>query len=393
MEDEIYEIIARVIAGEPVSAGERQRLDAWRGEHEENENEYQVLVRLREPVRLARKQGGINWKVAFKRVESRCERKRKMKIYRIASICAVASVLLVVGSTLLWKEVSRGKEYVVRPFIPGNNQVLLTLRHGKVIPLEKETTEVVLADSAFCVTNEGEALVYSATGKSGMGKSVTGEKRGETFYNTLTIPVGGEYRVVLSDGTKVHLNSGTEFRYPEVFQGRRREVFLKGEAWFEVAGDSLCPFVVHAGEMNIQVLGTSFNVRAYERLGSQTTTLVTGRVEVKCNDESFRILPGEQFEYFKDGKRANVKKVDTELYTSWKNGYYKFQQATLEEIMTTLSMWYGLDVFYQDEKAKHLEFTGDMKKYGDVDNLFRQFEQTGNVLFSRKGNTVIIQLK
>ena len=126
---------------------------------------------------------------------------------------------------------------------------------------------------------------------------------------------------------------------------------------------------------------------------SIATTLVTGSVEITCDNESFRIVPGEQFEYRKGLKLASVREVDTELYTSWKDGYYKFRQASLEEIMTTLSVWYGLEVFYQNEEAKRLEFTGKVKRYEDVGNLLRKFEQTENVVFNRKGNNVIIQLK
>ena len=202
-----------------------------------------------------------------------------------------------------------------------------------------DVKEVIVADTTLCVTNEGNTLVYSV---------MQGEVREDT-YNVLTVPVGGEFRVILSDGTMVFLNSGSELRYPEVFRDGQREVFLKGEAWFEVAKDSVRLFRVHAGEMDVRVLGTSFNVKAYERMESIATTLVTGSVEITCDNESFRIVPGEQFEYRKGLKLASVREVDTELYTSWKDGYYKFRQASLEEIMTTLSVWYGLEVFYQNE--------------------------------------------
>lgn len=257
------------------------------------------------------------------------------------------------------------------------------MKHGEVVPLKRDVKEVIVADTVLRVTNEGNTLVYSV---------MQGEVQEDT-YNVLTVPVGGEFRVILSDGTMVFLNSGSELRYPEAFRDGQREVFLKGEAWFEVAKDSVRPFRVHAGEMDVRVLGTSFNVKAYERMESIATTLVTGSVEVTCNDESFRIVPGEQFEYRKGLKLASVREVDTELYTSWKDGYYKFRQASLEEIMTTLSVWYGLEVFYQNEEAKRLEFTGKVKRYEDVGNLLRKFEQTENVVFNRKGNNVIIQLK
>ena len=381
MEDEIYEIIAKVIAGETMSDEERQDLEVWRLEHE---REYQLLVRLKEPVKFIQERGGIVQEVAYKRVARRLERGKQRKIRRYAYISAVAGVVLVIGIALTWWVQPFEEEGMMeQSFRSGNGQVMLTLKHGVVVPLKRDVKEVIVADTTLRVTNEGNTLVYSVM----QGVAL------EDTYNVLTVPVGGEFRVILSDGTMVFLNSGSELRYPEVFRDGQREVFLKGEAWFEVAKDSVRPFRVHAGERDVRVLGTSFNVKAYERMESIAMTLVTGSVEVTCNYKSFRIVPGEQFEYRRGLELASVREVDTELYTSWKDGYYKFRQASLEEIMTTLSVWYGLEVFYQNEEAKRLEFTGKVKRYEDVGNLLRKFEQTENVVFNRKGNNVIIQLK
>ena len=381
MEDEIYEIIAKVIAGETMSDEERQDLEVWRLEHE---REYQLLVRLKEPVKFIQERGGIVQEVAYKRVARRLERGKQRKIRRYAYISAVAGVLLVIGIAMTWWVQPLEEEGMMeQSFRSGHGQLMLTLKHGVVVPLKRDVKEVIVADTTLRVTNEGNTLVYSVM----QGVAL------EDTYNVLTVPVGGEFRVILSDGTMVFLNSGSELRYPEVFRDGQREVFLKGEAWFEVAKDSVRPFRVHAGEMDVRVLGTSFNVKAYERMESIAMTLVTGSVEVTCNYKSFRIVPGEQFEYRRGLELASVREVDTELYTSWKDGYYKFRQASLEEIMTTLSVWYGLEVFYQNEEAKRLEFTGKVKRYEDVGNLLRKFEQTENVVFNRKGNNVIIQLK
>ena len=189
------------------------------------------------------------------------------------------------------------------------------------------------------------------------------------------------------------LNSGSEIRYPEAFGEGRREVFLKGEAWFEVAKDSEREFWVRTGMMDVKVLGTSFNVNAYEKLGKVAMTLVEGSVEVACVGKSFRIVPGEQFVYDKNSREADVRMVDTEQYTSWKDGYYKFRQTTLEEIMTTLSIWYEVNVFYQNESAKQVEFTGKVKRYEDIRVLLDKFEQTENVTFDIKGNNVFIKVR
>ena len=223
---------------------------------------------------------------------------------------------------------------------------------------------------------------------------LSNSKEKEVVYNEIHVQKGGRANtLVLSDGTKVILNAATTFRYPTSFGEKNRMVYLEGEAYFEVAKDSAREFWVHAGAMDVKVLGTSFNVKAYERLETVATTLVEGSVEVACAGKSFQIVPGEQFVYDKNNRVMDVRMVDTESYVSWKDGYYKFRQTTLEEIMETLSVWYGLNVFYVNESAKQVEFTGKVRRYEDARMLLDKFEQTGDVVFDIKGNNVFITIK
>ena len=401
MEDEIFKIIAAEMAGEKVTEEERGKVERWRVEKEENERVYRMVVgELGEVVRLVKAKGGWDGEGAYMRLEEEMRRRiversgkresgrgkaRRMAWWRYGA--SVAGVLLMLGGgMMMWmKSGGDGEKVTEERIVPGSGQVMLTLGRGEVVPLKRDTNELIVADTALRIMNERNTLVYMKVESKGKAEDVV--------YNTLTVPVSGEYCLVLADGTKVFLNSGSEIRYPAMFRGKRREVFLKGEAWFEVAKDSTRGFWVHAGEMNVKVLGTSFNVKAYEKLGTVATTLVEGCVEIVCEGKNFRIVPGEQFVYDKDSRESDVREVDTELYTSWKDGYYKFRQAALEEIMTTLSVWYGLNVFYQNEDAKHIEFTGKVKRYEDVRNLLNKFEQTENVVFDIKGNNVVIRVK
>ena len=434
MEDEIFEIIAAEMVGEKVTEVERGKVERWRKEKGENERVYGMVVEeLGEVMRVVGEAGGLDREKAYVRLEEEIRRrvlkrgmmrqggemegmrvrrdgvrrmeggmrgvgkgeekdgKRRMEWWRYGG--RVAAVLLVVGvgvllGMMVWRSGGKDGRSVKGDegwIVPGSGQVVLTLGRGEVVPLKRDTSEVIVADTMLRIMNEQNTLVYSER------ENEVGTE--EMVYNTLTVPVSGEYRVKLADGTVAFLNSGSELRYPEVFKGERREVFLKGEAWFEVAKDSTREFWVHTDAMDVRVLGTSFNVNAYETLETAATTLVEGSVEVTCNRKNFRIVPGERFVYEKGKGEGSVKKVDTELYTSWKDGYYKFRQATLGEIMTTLSVWYGLNVFYQNEEAKRLEFTGKVKRYEDVRSLLRKFEQTENVEFEVKGNNVVIRLK
>ena len=396
MEDEILKIIAAELAGENVSGEEKESVKRWREESSGNERMYKMIVEeLGEVVGLVRMKGGLDRKKAYERLDGEMQKKmirqketgkvRRMSWWRYGAGVAGVLMMLGVGMAIWMKPEENNVRLEEKRVVPGSGQAVLTLGGGEVVLLKRDTSELILADTTLRVTNERNTLVYSEIENKRMSEDVV--------YNTLTVPVSGEYCLVLADGTKVFLNSGSEIRYPAMFRGKRREVLLKGEAWFEVAKDSGREFLVHAGAMDVKVLGTSFNVKAYEKLETVATTLVEGSVEIACDGESFRIVPGEQFVYDKNSREANVMMVDTELYTSWKDGYYKFRQATLKEIMTTLSLWYGLNVFYQNESAKHVEFTGKVKRYEDIRTLLDKFEQTENVVFDIKENNVFIKIK
>ena len=175
-------------------------------------------------------------------------------------------LILGVGIMLWMKPEENGVWEGEKTVEPGIGQVVLTLGDGESVPLKRDTNRLIFGGTMLQVRNERGTLVYS--------KIKSKEASEKIVYNTLTVPVRERFQLVLADGTKVFLNSGSEMRYPERFGKARREVFLKGEAWFEVAKDSAREFWVHAGAMDVKVLGTSFNVKAYERLETVATTLV-----------------------------------------------------------------------------------------------------------------------
>ena len=296
MEDEILKIMAAEIAGENVTKEEREKMNRWWEEKRGNERTYKMLMgELGEVVRLVRQQGGLDREKAYERLESDIRKKmtvRKGKIRRMrwwSFGASVAGVLLILGvGIMLWmKPEENGVWEGEKTVEPGIGQVVLTLGDGESMPLKRDTNRLIFGGTMLQVRNERGTLVYS--------RIKSKEASEKIVYNTLTVPVRERFQLVLADGTKVFLNSGSEMRYPERFGKARREVFLKGEAWFEVAKDSAREFWVHAGAMDVKVLGTSFNVKAYERLETVATTLVEGSVEVACAGKSFQIVPGEQF--------------------------------------------------------------------------------------------------
>ena len=212
------------------------------------------------------------------------------------------------------------------------------------------------------------------------------------MYNTIRVPRGAEFNVTLDDGTKVWLNSESSIRFPVAFLGEERRIWVSGEVFAEVAEDAGRPFIMNTGKIDIKVLGTKFNVRAYSDEECIMTTLVEGAVQVDDSSGEVAVLsPSEQLVYDKASGRNDVRKVDVELFVSWKDGVYLFESQRLEDIMTLISKWYDVEVFYQNAGVKDIIFSGRLKRYENAETLLNVFESLGGVRFTVQGKTVVVE--
>lgn len=301
---------------------------------------------------------------------------------------AAASVILIVGvSVLLLQE--RKKEIVPFPVTeriePGKATVTLEMASGTKYRLD--TLSAVVRNNRANVDFNNRAGVLKIEEQD----SIVSGNRIERDYNTISVPYGGTYSVELCDGTKVHLNSGTVFEFPSRFNGSTREVKLKGEAYFEVARNEHKPFVVDVSEMVVKVLGTSFNVKSYVDEPGVYTTLVNGSVSIVREGQPERVIkPGEQAYYNKGVGTLSVAQVDVTEYTSWKDGLFYFKDITLEEILRIVSRWYDLDVFYVNQSARSVVYSGKLPMYSSVDDVLRKFELSGDVRFELKGRILSV---
>ncbi|WP_455510177.1 FecR family protein [Butyricimonas paravirosa] len=301
---------------------------------------------------------------------------------------AAASVILIVGvSVLLLQE--RKKEIVPFPVTeriePGKATVTLEMASGTKYRLD--TLSAVVRNNRANVDFNNRAGVLKIEEQD----SIVSGNRIERDYNTISVPYGGTYSVELCDGTKVHLNSGTVFEFPSRFNGSTREVKLKGEAYFEVARNEHKPFVVDVSEMAVKVLGTSFNVKSYVDEPGVYTTLVNGSVSIVREGQPERVIkPGEQAYYNKGVGTLSVAQVDVTEYTSWKDGLFYFKDITLEEILRIVSRWYDLDVFYVNQSARSVVYSGKLPMYSSVDDVLRKFELSGDVRFELKGRILSV---
>lgn len=329
-----------------------------------------ILTGLEEPVRFD--VGG-----AYRQFAARTRRRH---ISRRLQIAAAVLLLLGLGNLVYYYSQLAGPELLaVSPeIVPGESKATITLANGEKVELENLARELQETDGTLLSSGAGE-LVYKESGADG-----------ELIYNTIDIPRGGEFRLVLSDGTKVWLNSDSQLNYPVQFNGDMREVYLKGEAYFEVAHNARKTFIVSTSKGDIRVLGTSFNVRDYRDENKVVTTLEAGQVRyISPGRGEIDLIPGYMLE---DGAGSPLipRKVNTEEYTGWKDGKYIFDDVSVEEIMTTLARWYDVTVVYENNLVRKLHFTGDLERYATINTILNFMETGGDVRFRIDGKTIIV---
>lgn len=258
--------------------------------------------------------------------------------------------------------------------LPEGAGAQLYLSNGEIITLNTNRSSYRKINEDITVTSD--TLRYS------------GSSSGETDYHLLRIPRGGEYMLLLADGTKVWLNAETEIKYPPAFSGSERKIFLEGEAYFEVAHNPQMPFIVQTKRQDVTVLGTSFSIRAYDDETQDQTTLETGKVNVKNARQEIILQPGEQARVSQSG--ISVSKVNTPLYTSWHKGIFIFDDQPLEEILHTLERWYNISVTYSDPALRKFRFTGELKKYENAKDFLSQLEELEKVKFETNGRKIMV---
>ena len=207
----------------------------------------------------------------------------------------------------------------------------------------------------------------------------------------MRVPRGGEYTLVLADGTTVYLNAESELRFPKQFKGKSRKVYLEGEGYFDVQRDEKQPFVVEVKQVEVRVLGTSFGIRAYTGEANVLTTLVRGRVNVEAGGKQVELSPGQQADFNRGNDRLTVTEVDVEQYVSWKDGRLVFDNKPLEFILEELGRWYSFDVFYTNKELKGIPYSLNIKKHEDIAHVLKFIERTGKVKFEINKNTIIVK--
>ncbi|HEY0612173.1 MAG TPA: FecR domain-containing protein, partial [Chitinophaga sp.] len=248
--------------------------------------------------------------------------------------------------------------------MPGGNKAQLTLADGAIVELDSSRTGSLPAQGNVSVLARPGQLVYNKTA-SQVPASVS--------YNILRTPKGGQYQLVLPDGTKVWLNAASSLRFPTQFTETTRSVDLTGEAYFEVAKNAAQPFHVKVEGMDITVLGTSFNIMAYTDENTIKTTLLEGAVKVTKGNEERLLHPGQQSQLEAGSSIKVINNADIELAVAWKNGFTSFRSADIRTIMRQVMRWYNIEVEYEGEIPQRV-FTGDIPRDARLSELLQLLE-------------------
>jgi transmembrane sensor len=303
-------------------------------------------------------------------------------------VAAAVFIIVIAGASywLLQKSNRSGNNKMVSvtskplPVLPGTDKALLTMADGRTVVLDSLQSET-LTDAGYTnIRKQGAMLIYN---------SPTANEQNSITYNTLSTPRGGQYKVVLSDGTEVWLNAASSLRFPTAFTGNFREVELTGEAYFEVAKNKTKPFHVMVNGMRVNVLGTHFNVNAYTEEQAIKTSLLEGSVEVINGSFNNRIKPGEQAIVTSKNDVINIRTADMDAVVAWKNGLFEFEGADIATIMRQVARWYDVEIIYTG-KVPLRRFEGKISRNAQLSEVL-QILELSNIKFRVEGKKIIVQ--
>lgn len=306
------------------------------------------------------------------------------KLWPRIAAAAILLISLSAGLVFYYPKGNRGQQTAQNKIIAGSNKAYLTLDNGKKITLSDALNGTIAQQAAISITKTSNGqLVYNHIANVTASDSLTS--------NTITTPKGGQWQVILPDGTKVWLNAASALTYPTTFTRLKyRTVQLSGEAYFEVAKDKAHPFIVKTAKQEVEVLGTHFNINSYTDEPEVKTTLLEGRVKVTSNtDNATKILsPGEQ-SVLTSGSLI-VGNADAEEAVAWKNGYFRFNDQEITDVMRKVARWYDIEVVYEEQPVNE-RFNGTISRFTNISDVLEMLEKTKAVHFKIAGRRVTVE--
>jgi ferric-dicitrate binding protein FerR (iron transport regulator) len=381
----ISELIARDASGQ-LNQTEKDTLGKWIKSSEQNQLLYRRIV---DGSNLSARNSlyeSVDTKKAWNKLSKELMGPQRSRVrYLLIRYAAIIMIPLLIGGAayLYLNDKTLQGTHQFSEILPATSHAVLVLANGKNVNLSNDSTRNLVEVDGSLIKNTRKELSYA--------KQLSNNSK-ETLLNTLIVPQGGEYKLVLSDGTRISVNSMSKLVYPVNFMGNTREVALEGEALFEVSKDKSKPFIVTIKGMKVEVLGTTFNIKAYPDDNQSFTTLVEGRIKLnsgfQSSNESF-LEPDQQAVYDPSTTAMAIQKVDAKQFVQWTTGRYAFTNQPLGEIMKTLSRWYDFNYRFEDESLKQIRFEGGLNKYESIDPILDIILETGKVKVTVKGKEVL----
>ncbi|WP_291402486.1 FecR family protein [Daejeonella sp.] len=388
--ESFYKLLDKYIAGEASKEEEQRLLNFYGSFKPSNKNEelpdmkelkHKIFNKISENINVEVENGS-----SFRLFH--------MKSFSIAAMIMVAlSVGLYFYSNRTLPQVEQFAELNVKnDILPGNNKAVLTLADGSRISLDDAANGLLASQGNIAITktDNGE-IVYE--------RNIESKNRdllSQSVTNTIQTPKGGKFQVRLPDGSKVWLNSASTLSYPTTFTGKERKVTLSGEAYFEIASNKKVPFRVISNGQIVEVLGTHFNINSYDDEDFTKTTLLEGSVRVILKSTSDvlgktkMLKPGEQSLTNTKQSGIRIENADTEKAIAWKNGYFKFKNTPIKEIMREVERWYDVELIYEGNMPTD-EFTGFISNDVNISAVLKILEQSGGVKFTVKGKKIKVK--
>jgi len=314
--------------------------------------------------------------------------KNRRNWYRFFAAAAVIIGILFTGAYFLFKSASSPQVAKADKLTsnknneihPGKNTAILTLSDGTTVILDDAQKGTVSTQGNTKILKlDNGILSYNASNKG---------KVKEVLYNTISTPKGGQYQLVLSDGSKVWLNAASSLKFPAAFTGKERKVELLGEAYFEVAKNESMPFKVEADGMEVEVLGTHFNINSYDDESIVRTTLLEGSVKINGTKSKSFLKPGQQAKLDRDGDIRIVNDADVDEAVAWKEGRFQFNRADIHEVMRQIARWYNVNIEYKGIISSH--FGGTISRDVNLSQVLKMLQLTGEVKFHVEDRKVVV---
>lgn len=390
-ENQIKEILKARLDG-TATAEELAILREWLDRSPQNRKLVELLDESADRIELLGHMYSYDEQRVWSNIRREAHRRRMRRLTgTVRRYAAAAAVLLLAGGGT-WFALDRQAERLARQtFIeqvsPGVRGAVLTLSSGETVALEEGNNRTLVEQDGTRIEIAGEGAAYH---KEPAAQAEEADREELTAMNTISVPLGKEFSLRLSDGTAVWLNSGSSLVFPVRFGEGPREVTITGEAYFDVAHDDARRFVVHADTVAVSVYGTAFNLAAYADEGTIETTLVRGSVEVRSGRRRVMLEPGQQARVQRKGTIFDVREVPAADYAAWTRGIFAFNDETLASICRKLSRWYNVEIVPEGRDAERIRYTGVVKRYETFAEMARLLERTDQIRTRVRDGKIIL---